>query len=302
MEEPINPNPAPEKEIVAPAEPVAPIEPAAPVAQTEEEEWDDASKELFPDLAPAEKPKVEEPVKPVEPVIEPAKPVEGADTKAEQPAPATQREVTVELESLQNEIIGKLYKDVPLELKDVDGDPIKTVEDVMKLLDPRTADAENPKGKPFTQESAERALITWRQDLQDKRQGVEKEARSIALTNMKVKEEADAVKAKFGTILDKNPEAAKSLLSQFTKTLKLNGEVIIEAPVSMLEYYTTALAPYAKADAAEAAAAEATKKAEDIQKRQDQADRGDIFGGGQTDNLSDEEKEWAAAQKEVFGK
>lgn len=327
---------------------VAPAEDAA--AKAEQDEWDAAANEIFPGIKSTNKPeKKEEPKKEEDKPGEPAKPKEepkkeeakpaapvdkkpepkpGAsdDTKAkgdeaagsdeaeaDQPdtsaldARIAARQQTQAVDAVKADVRKEMFADVPTELRDADGDPIKSIEDVTKLINPRTQ-------KPFTDEEAGMWLLSAQQQFNTNLANIDKQVEQIAEVNMDLKDQADMVNYRYGALLKEMPELRDKLWARYQNTLVKDPKsgIITKAPVSLEEFYETALEPYAvmgrdaeaKETAAKAAsdkAAADAKAAEEAKKIKTRQDRSDIFGGGKVDDMSDEDKEWNAAATAVFG-
>lgn len=317
-----------------PITPIAPVEtPIVPVVESPDvdaEEWDTVTKDLFPQLEEKkeeikpEEGKVDDkkedlPIDPAPPV-DPAKPVEPpvVTPPAEEPsevtpspvaeARATQRQMEEEFNKVKNDVAQDIYKDLPIELKDSDGDPIRSVEDVMKLIDSRTKTAENPEGKPFTEEAAVAWFNYHQGELQKSITNADEEANRITNVNITLKDESDKIQKEFATVLKENPETVKKIWDTYAKTLKVSasGKVVLSAPVSLYEFMSNSLTPYvdaAKVKADALAESEAAKKlADEASRKQDRHSRSDIFGPGKTDNMSEDEKEWDEAARNVYGK
>ena len=201
-----------------------------------------------------------------------------------------------------------MYPNLPSGLQDASGDPINTVEDLMKLENPDT-------GEAFTREEAEQWLPEMQRRFNEGMQQVQQRVDHIADVMMAVKDEADIVQEEFGDILKANPDVQKRLYAEFAKTLEIDPttKLITNMPVSLAAFYRVALKPYA--DAAKAAGATptphvpATPQTQPTssqpdpkeQRQRNRSDRSDIFGGGNTDTRDEDEKEWDIAAKEVFG-
>lgn len=249
-------------------------------------------------------------------------PEDPAPAEPEQP-PATdpaaeeraRRRAQLDLEAdrkeLAQDIKTKLFDDVPDKLLDAEGREIRTPEDVMQYRNPAT-------GKNFTLEEGARWLQLAQKDLETKQNTAQGEVDKIVEVNLRVKEDADAVMAEFGEFLSKNPGLRKQIWADYSKSFKLSddGEVIVEAPISMYNHYATLLQPYitdaknrAKAaqdkveadKKAEEEAAEAKKKAAE-KKKEDRSDREDILSTRTKthEGMDPEEKEWAEAAKEYY--
>lgn len=213
------------------------------------------------------------------------------------------RQSAQQVEKLRSDVREKIFADVPTELQDADGDPIRTVEDVMKLKNPRT-------GEAFTEEEAGMWLLSAQQQFNRNLAEVDKRVEQIADVNLDLKDQADSITYEYGELLKQMPELRDKLWAEYEKTLVKDEKsgLILQAPVSLEGFYRTLLEPYAQMgrraeeDEATKAAAEAeAKKQEEQQRQQKRADRSDIYRGGKTDNEDPEDKEWAEAAKTVFG-
>lgn len=323
---PAAPDPAP-----APAEPAA-NEPTGPVAAPKDErtddqkEWDEAEDELFPGIKGDKK---DEPTKPEEaakkegestppseepkPSEEPPKPAEETPAEVPKSDPAARdariaaRAAADDLAEVRADVAKELFKDAPTELVDADGDPIRTIEDVMARINPRT-------GEAFTEDEASMWLLNAQQQFNKSVADREAKITQVAEVSIRVRDEADGITEEFKDILDANPELKQELWDTFEKTLIKDPDtgLIVEMPVSLDKYYRTALKPYAdqakatvaaeKKAAEDKAAAEAKAKEEEEAKRQkSRSDRSDIYANGKNDNRTTDEKEWADAEKEVLG-
>lgn len=204
-----------------------------------------------------------------------------------------------------------IYKNAPKTLVDSDGDPVTSIADVMNLVNPATITAENPKGRGFTEEEAGFWLLREQQKFNEAHAAQDKEIERIAEVNVDLKDQADAITYKYGELLKGDEALRKRIWAQWDKTTTKDPEsgIITNAPVNMEEYYDVALAPYlaagetaAKEAADKAAADKVAADAEEARKRQERADRTDVFGGGNTDDLTDDEdKEWGKAMEAVYG-
>lgn len=323
------------------------VEELTPEAQAEEQEWDDAADEIYPGLKKVSEEKEDESAKSEE-KPEASKTPE-ADPKGEKPeaergtgdeskdegsddsgkdeskdsdgeggeedggadtsaidARIAAREAAQQVEAVKEDVRKQLYEGIPTEMRDADGDPIRSVADVMKLIDPRT-------GSNFTEEAASVWLTAARQQFNEQRAQAEAEVTQVAEVNIALKDEADLVNARYGELLKAMPDVRDKLWAQYQKTLvRGKNNVIVKTPVSLKDFYTTALEPYAelgrKAEAdedakatAEAQKAEETKKAEDAKRQRTRQDRSDIYSGGKTGDDDPEDKEWAAAAESLYG-
>lgn len=336
--------PAPPVEPVAPVvDPVAPVTPPTPeeaADAAEDKEWADAQDELFPGLKSANKEdkKPDEPAKPEDPAkaaeapkVDPKdqKPndesgasdgtgAQDADDKKDGDEPAksdtpeidarrASRAYQQEVEEVQADVRKAMFADSPTELRDADGDPIRSIDDVMKLINPRT-------NEPFTDEQAGAWLLSAQQAFNQKKADETKRIEQIAEVNMDLKDQADILNKRYGNILKTEVALRDRLWAAYQKTLIKDPKtnLIISAPVSLEEFYDLHLEPRAKAAetaqvdatkaAADAKAAEDAKKAkEDEDRAKKRADRSDIYAAGTNDNTDPDDKEWGAAHEAVYG-
>ena len=311
-----NQTPAPVPDAQPPAAPDN-NQPAAPNT----DDWSAAVKDFVTEKGskitiPGEGEKVEDPNKPA-PVGDKPDAGTGSDgdqgTKSETPpandddnqqsqtesavrdARQVQREIKEDREAVLADVRKELFSDIPEQLEDADGDPIRTIEDVEKRLNPRT-------GKNFTEDEAGVWLLAATQHLAKQREDATKEADRITEVNLTIKDQADAIRQKYGEVLKANPNNIReTLAAAFNRTLVLKNDIIVDTPVSLKELYETALAPYAavaeQLAASTAAAAEAKKE---VVKVQDRSDRQDIYGGGNSNVEDPEEAGWSRAAKELY--
>lgn len=230
-----------------------------------------------------------------------ANPPDAAAREARQ----TQREAQQQVEAVAKDVREKMFKDAPTVLQDADGDPITSIADVMKLVNPATNEG-------FTAEEAGMWLLAAQQQFNKNLAEMDKRINQIAETLVDVKDQADAITYKYGDLLKADEPLRDKLWAQYEKTLIKDPEsgIITGAPVNMEEFYEIALAPYAKlaenmknSNAEDdRKAKEAADKAEADRKAKERADRSDIFGRGNVDaNTDPEDKEWATAMETVFG-
>lgn len=227
----------------------------------------------------------------------------------------TQKELAAQENEMKSDIREQMFGDIPTKLTDADGDPIETIEDVMKLINPNTVTKDNPQGRNFSEEEAASFLLAASQHLAKKQEEVETQVAKIAEVNISLKDQVDIVKEKYGKFLadSKNHKLRDEVLQNYFKTLVRDPDtdIIVDAPVSMEWFYDQALKPHveveAKTSAAEAAAQaklkEAARVAEENKKLKLRTDREDIFGRGEGRSALDpEDAEWADATKEYYGK
>lgn len=328
------PAPAPEPTQQPETPPVEPTQqPETPPEQDDDaKEWEDVENELFPGLTGNNKePKKDEPPKPeaepekapegetppegAQPPEKPADPEkpEGEEVSKTDSSATTarieQRQSQAQYERVKSDMISdireKMYKDLPTELVDGDGDPIRSIEDVMKHIDPRT-------GEPFTEEAAGLWFLNATQQFKQNLANINQRVEKIAEVNIAVKDEADVVNEKYGEILKNNTDLRDRLWAQFEKTLVKDPQtgIIIDMPVSLLEFYDITMSPYAnQAPAAQSPAAappapeepKETPEQQEERRKKERSDRSDIFGGGDNKNLDPEDKEWAEAHQDYFG-
>lgn len=336
---------------VQPAAPTAPTEPTQPavppvnepqltpeeqVAKAEDDEWDSAFKQQFPGMRSTNKePKKNEPAKPEKTPEEIAadeaaaknkKPdakqgaSDGTETEnpddaaasdanaASRSARATARELAQQREVMVNDVRTKLFADVPEYLQDADGDPIRGIEDVMGLINEKT-------GETFTEEEAGLWLLNAQQQFNKAKADIEKQIESIAELNLDVKDQADAINAKYGKWLQAHTDIRDQIWADFAKTLKVdpNTKLVIEMPMPLETFYENALGPRVEAEvktandtaAAEKAKADADAKAKadaEAQRQKDRADRSDVYNppanaGAPTDK---DEEEWDSAYDSLY--
>lgn len=300
MPEQIAPDPAEVKELPLPIEPADP----AAAEDADQDEWDKVQEEIFPE-APGKKEEAKPEDRPEDPaaVAEPE-----PDSTAQVELRMAQRRSTEEFEAVRNDIKAVLLSDVPTELKDADGEAIKGPEDLLKLLDPLTLpgqpgfDPEHPQGSAFTPDRASITYLQMKQELNEAISKNDQYADQLARVNVQIKDESDTITKKYADVFKANPKLAEQVWASYSKTLTVaaDGKVITAAPVSLLDFYTTVLEPYARMAKAEADAAAIKEESDRIAKAQRRSDRSDIYGGGKIDDMDEEDKEWAEAKKEVY--
>jgi hypothetical protein len=222
---------------------------------------------------------------------------------------AREREAAVAENRAKIEVALFGEKGIPTQLVDADGDPIKTVEDVMRHNNPRT-------GQPFeNEEQAAQWLLAAQNQVKANAETSTAELNSVMETQQSLADQTDIIAYQYGELLNAMPELKEQLWAEYSKGLTYKNGVIVKAPQSLEKFYETALEPYAQmgrtleaqetsgADAAKAAAdkAAADKAATDKARQQNRSDRSDIYGGGKDDTRDDDTKEWDAAAVAVFG-
>lgn len=209
---------------------------------------------------------------------------------------------------MQAEVLDKLFPEgVDRVLRDSEGDPINGIDDLTKLINPKTGDL-------FTDEEAGRWLLEAQQKLNQDVQQLEEYAAEIVDTNISLKDGSERVNELYGDLLKTVPEMADKLLDAYSKTLVRDPKtgIVIKAPVDVVEFYSMALAPYkdvaeqaaAKAEADKKAAEDAAKKAEAEKKKQqktNQREREDLKPKGKSKlPKSEDEEAWDDAYEQYF--
>lgn len=227
---------------------------------------------------------------------------------------AAVREMQADLRATKADVREKMFDDLQTELTDADGDPIRTIEDVMKLQNPNTR-------KPFTEEEAASYLLQAQAHLDKQIKEAEAKIEEIAEVNVGLKDDADTVRGKYSELFkafaeSPNPELRnlqKDLFAAFQETLLKDEKtgIIVKAPVSMVRFYDTALAGYVKLAQRLEAEAKAKEKADEgakaagaeqkkAERKQDHTDREDITSSGKTDTTDPEDKEWGDVAKDYY--
>jgi len=195
-------------------QPQAPVETPAAEPDAEDAEWDEATKEMFPDAKKgkdkeANKDKDDEEDEPAKPGEKPktpkasekgkGTPAETAEQKAareaaaedleeEDGAPDTSvrdarlatREYEQQVAAVKSDIRTKMFAAIPTQLADKDGDPIRGIDDVMKLVNPRT-------GVAFTEEEAGMWFLSAKQQFDQNSAAIENQIAQIAEVNLDLK-------------------------------------------------------------------------------------------------------------------
>jgi hypothetical protein len=337
-----------------PAPQAAPVRPGTPTKTPQQlaedadaAEWAEAEDEIFPGLKSTQKKDAKnEPAKPEKTAEEiaaeatnpageepNAEPGAGDDTAAQgdgtekngdksdvstdpeaaaRESRAQTRAYAQQLETVKTDVRERMYANVPKTLTDRDGDPIASIEDVMKHDNPLT-------GEAFTEVEAATWLLAAQQQFNQKIAEIDKHIEKVAEINLDLKDQADSITAKYGDYLKANPELRDKIWAKYNDTLQKDPETetIVNAPVSMVEFYDMILADRVKEAAAPVAPAapevpaetQEQKTAREAKEKQDAADakkrklagRSDIYAGQAQDTTSDEDKEWAEAEQNVFG-
>lgn len=199
------------------------------------------------------------------------------------------------LQAFKKEVTETLYPEgIDRQLRDSDGDPITGIDDLTKLINPRT-------GELFTDEEAGAWLLSAQQKLNKDIEQVENFIEQVAEVNADVKSGADRVAEKYGDILRADDKLRVRLIQAYDKTLVKDPKtgVTINNPIDVEEFFDMALEPRmaAKIEAEQAAAAKAKADAAKAAK-DSQSDRSDLKPNGKGDNIDPADKEWAQAYKE----
>lgn len=199
------------------------------------------------------------------------------------------------VQAFKKEVAETLYPEgIDRQLRDSDGDPITGIDDLTKLINPRT-------GELFTDEEAGSWLLQAQQKLNKDIEQVENFIEQVAEVNANVKSGAERVAEKYGDILRADDKLRVRLIQAYDKTLVKDPKtgVTINNPIDVEEFFDMALEPRmaAKIEADQAAAEAAKAKAKEDAKNA-QADRGDLKPNGKGDNIDPADKEWAQAYKE----
>lgn len=220
----------------------------------------------------------------------------------------TQREIQEDRKTYVTELREKMYPDLKTELTDSEGNPIRTTADLMKLENPVT-------GKAFTEEQAALFLMKAKSHLAEQNEKAENRVNEVADVLISVRDEALAVKHKWGPLLKElektKPGISDRLLADYKKTLRVDPEsgIIVDNPLSAEDYYNNVLSGYEEArKALQTGEQQHQQDQEEVKKAQTAAekarnkrDRGDVTGGNNTDTRDKDAKEWDAAEQEVFG-
>lgn len=289
-----------------------PKKPEVPENETEEEKKAREEKEAADKKAKGEEERANE--TPEQKAEREKKEKEAADAEAaktetpgEQPdTRSVLREMAADEKAIKDDIREQMFSDVPTQLEDEDGDPIKSIDDLTgKRVNPKT-------GKAFTEEEAAAFLLDMNNKIRDRLTEVEKEVEQIAETNISIKEGSENIKRKYGELLKVNPNGVREKVwAAFERTLVVDEKtkIITKAPVPIEEFYDLALEPYAKfaekleADAAaeEARQNKDEEKDEELKRAKDNSDRADLTPGSASAGTDKEDEEWGKAAKAVFG-
>jgi hypothetical protein len=255
--------------------PEAPEEPAIEEGPSEQEEpTEEAPKE--------EEPAVEEPKLTRDDIKSAVKEVE-----------SERASYVEEIKHTAKEVLDTFYpQGIDRQLRDKDGDPIKGIDDVMNLIDPRT-------GENFTEEAAGRWLLENQQALNKQVEELEASAERVAEVNVNLKNDAHRVVEKYGDILTKNPDVAADAKRLYEQTLRKDPKsgITLEAPVDLIGFYDSFMKPYLSQPApVTPAPAPPAPVPEPAPESPD--DRADLPPTNGNDNLSREDREWADIAKD----
>lgn len=202
---------------------------------------------------------------------------------------------TDNVQTFKKEVTQTLYPEgIDRQLRDSDGDPITGIDDLTKLLNPRTNEL-------FTDEEAGSWLLSAQQKLNKDIETVERFIEQVAEVNVNVKLGAERVAEKYKDILSADDKLRERLIQAYDKTLVKDPKtgVTINNPVDVEEFFDIALeSRLADRAAATEAASEAAKAKVKQDAKDSQSDRGDLKPSGKSDNIEPEDKEWAIAIKE----
>jgi len=321
------PQPAPDASSQAPAP--APSNDAGAVDQ---KEWDDAVSEIFPGIG-GNKPQ-ENPNDKTQPQAnegqEAAPEGDQEQGAGEEEAPAdeesdeegvspqatardtrvAQREAAAHVEAIRNDVRTRMFKDAPDTWRDADGDEIRSAEDIMKLINPRT-------NQQFDDPlEAQLFFNEGMRQFKENQAALTAEVDRISNIQAQLGDDADSIREEYGELFKTIPGLQQRLWQQWVKGATVDKSGIITNVTQPLgEFYRAALEPIAelarKAEQEQASAGQGAgdgtqpngqeTQVQQPNRQQRRADRSDIFGGGNTDQMSDEEKEWDAAAKAYFG-
>lgn len=209
--------------------------------------------------------------------------------------------------AIAKDVREKLFSDKPTRLEDADGDPIETLGDVMKLLNPRT-------GKAFTPEEAATWLLQAQNNFEKQQKEDQAQIDKIVDISLTMKYDLEAIKQEYAPILKNDPELRQQLMQAWFKTVEVgsDGDTIVDTKMGLKEFFDIALKPRVATQQAATAAqeaeakakAEADKKAKEVaeRQRQDRSDRVDVVSTRTKieSEMDADEKEWANIAKEYY--
>jgi hypothetical protein len=198
-----------------------------------------------------------------------------------------------DIKQTKKEVLETFYpQGIDRQLRDKDGDPIKSIEDVMDRINPRT-------GENFTEEEAGRWLLQEQQALNKQIEELEASAERVAEVNVNLKRDVQRVVDKYGDILTANPTLADKAKALYERTLRKDAKtgITLETPVELLEFYDTFLEPYINGLPQQPPVVE-EPPADPPKPKRNPDDRADLPITNNNDNLSKEDKEWQDIAKE----
>lgn len=207
-----------------------------------------------------------------------------------------QREIAEDEKAIKADIRKEMFSELQTELLDADGDPIRTIEDVQKLMNPNT-------GKPFTDEEAAAWLLAAQRHLRDEQEKSEKRIDEIAQVNLDIRDWSNAVRKKYGEFIKANPDVWKPIWAEYEATLVKDEktEIITKAPVNLERFAEVALAPHIKlAEQVQKQAEEDQKNKQEQDRKKTRTDRSDVVSGAKTGVKDKEEEEWEDVAKEYY--
>lgn len=208
----------------------------------------------------------------------------------------TQREIEADNRAMQADVQKELYPDWTDDILDDQGEPIKTPRDVMQYTNPVTK-------KRFTEEEATAWLFAAQKHKDSERAKMEQRVAQVSDVMITQRDEADQVKAKYGTLLAKLPNLRKEIWADYRATLVVDKDtgLIVDAPVSLAKFFARALRPYEQyVQQLQSQAAEKKTQQDDTTRKQTQQDREDITSSGNGSVTDPEEEAWAAAAKKHY--
>lgn len=214
---------------------------------------------------------------------------------------AIQRQIEQDRAEVKTDVQKELYPDWSDEILDDQGVAIKTPRDVMNHINPNT-------GKRFTEEEATAWLFAAQKHKDQERAEMEDRVEHITDVMITQRDEADAIKAKYGKLLAHLPNLRKEIWADYRATLVVDKKsgLIIDAPVSLQRFFERALRPYdeyakrLQAEQPQTPPAPQKPAVTDAERKQAQADREEITSSGNGSVQDPEEKEWADVAKNYY--
>ena len=217
------------------------------------------------------------------------------------PAPSSREQYMAREKAIKDDIREQMFKSTPDELTDQDGDPIKSIQDVMQRINPET-------GEAFTQPEAAMWLLAAQKQLETAQDERDTRISEVAEVTMSIAEEMDAVSETYKDYFEAMPDLTEKILSVWKETLEVdpNTEIITKAPVSLKYIAEMIMDPYQKLAQRLAEEEESKNIAEEKAKAKrsranSRVDREDIISNGSKPTEGDEEAEgWAKAARAVL--